>query len=122
MAGKVSSKPRVQVKTQMNAPLHIRRKMLSAHLAPHLREKYGTRSMPIRTGDKVVIMRGEFKGLEGKVTKVDTKRLRIFVEGITRRKVDGTEIGVPIHPSNVMITELNLKDEFRKKILERRGG
>jgi len=76
----------------------------------------------LRTGDKVLIMRGEFTGFEGKIVKVDRKRLRVYVEKVVRKKTDGSEVLVPIHPSKVMVTELNLKDEFRKAIIERRGG
>ncbi|MDH5690407.1 MAG: 50S ribosomal protein L24, partial [Candidatus Bathyarchaeota archaeon] len=61
------------------------------------------------------------KGSEGKVTRVDRKNYRIFVEGVDREKVDGTKTFIPIHPSKVMITRLNLDDKWRKKILERKG-
>ena len=94
---------------------------MSAHLAPELREKYLTRSFPIKVGDKVVVLRGDYKLHEGKVIKVDRKKYRIHIEGLRRRKVDGTEVPIPIHPSKVMIIELDLKDEERKAALERRG-
>jgi len=68
-----------------------------------------------------MIMRGDRKGSEGKVTQIDRKKYRIFVEGTTREKVDGTTTLIPIHPSKVMITRLNLDDKWRKKILERKG-
>jgi len=63
-------------------------------------------------------MRGDRKGLEGKVTRVDRKEYRIFVEGVTREKVDGTTTFVPIHPSKVMITSLNLDDKWRRESLK----
>jgi large subunit ribosomal protein L24 len=63
-------------------------------------------------------MRGDKKGVEGKVTRVDRSRYRLFVEGITREKVDGTAIQVPIHPSKVMITSLNLDDKWRRESLK----
>jgi large subunit ribosomal protein L24 len=63
-------------------------------------------------------MRGDRKGLEGKVTRVDRKKYRINVEGITREKVDGTAIQIPIHPSKVMITNLNLDDKKRRESLK----
>ena len=69
-----------------------------------------------------MIMRGDRRGSEGKVTQVDRKNYRIFVEGANREKVDGTSIPVPIHPSKVMITRLNLDDKWRKKILERKAS
>ncbi|RLI22803.1 50S ribosomal protein L24 [Candidatus Bathyarchaeota archaeon] len=121
MAKTVTSKPSKQRKRLYTAPLHIKYRFLSAPLAPELREKYGFRSLPVRVGDKVQIMRGDFKGLEGKVLKVFRKKLRITIEGITREKVDGTTINVPIHPSKVMITELNLDDKWRRKIIERKS-
>lgn len=66
-------------------------------------------------------MRGDYKGFEGKITKVDRKNYRVFVEGITREKVDGTAIPVPIHPSKIMINRLDLGDEWRKEALKRKG-
>ncbi|EHR78425.1 50S ribosomal protein L24 [Thermococcus litoralis DSM 5473] len=116
-----SKQPRKQRKFLYNAPLHLRHKIVSATLSKELRQKYGIRALPIRTGDKVKIMRGDFKGHEGKVVEVDLKRYRIHVEGATLKKVNGTEVFYPIHPSNVMIVELNLEDERRKKIIERRA-
>ncbi len=102
------------------APDHIRYKHFAALLAPELRKSYGTRSLPVRSGDTVRVMRGDHKGFEGKVARVDRKKFRIHVEGLTREKVDGSTVFVPIHPSKVMITKLNLDDKWRKKILERR--
>ena len=121
MAKTLTSKPSKQRKRLYTAPLHVRSKILSAPLSPDLREKYGFRSLPIRVGDKVQILRGDHKGFEGKVLKVDRKKYRISVEGITREKVDGTTINVPIHPSKVMITELNLDDKWRRKKIERKA-
>jgi len=121
MAKTLTSKPSKQRKRLFTAPLHVRYKILSAPLAPELREKYGFRSLPVRVGDKVQVMRGDFKGFEGKVLSVDRKKFKIAIEGITREKVDGTTINVPIHPSKVMITELNLDDKWRRKIIERKS-
>jgi len=72
----------------------------------------------VRTGDTVRIMRGDRKGTEGKVTRVDRKKYRLLVEGVTREKVDGTAIQIPMHPSKVMITNLNLEDKWRQKSLK----
>ncbi|MBS7639251.1 MAG: 50S ribosomal protein L24 [Candidatus Bathyarchaeia archaeon] len=116
-----STKPSKQRKMLYQAPYHIRGKILSAHLSEELRKEYGTRSLPIRAGDTVRVLRGDYKGVEGKVMRVDRKKYRIFIEGITREKADGTTILVPIHPSKVEITRLNLDDKLRKRILERRG-
>jgi ribosomal protein L24 len=65
-------------------------------------------------------MRGDNKGFEGKITEVNRRKYKIYVEGLTREKVDGTTVFIPVHPSKVMITRLNLDDKWRKKILERK--
>jgi large subunit ribosomal protein L24 len=116
-----SKKPRAQRKAMANAPHHRRRKFLSAPLSDDLRAKYGLRNLPIRKGDTVRVMRGDFSGIEGKVIRVDRERARIFVEGITRESVSGEAKSVPIHASKVMITALDLSDKWRAEALEERA-
>ncbi len=115
-----SKKPTKQRKKLFEAPDHIRYKHFAVSLSPELRKTYGTRNLPVRRGDTVRVMRGDHKNFEGKVIKVDRKKYRIYIEGLTREKVDGTTVFIPIHPSKVMITKINLEDNWRKKILERR--
>jgi len=117
-----SPKPKVQRKAFYNAPLHLRHKLVSAHLSRELREKLGIRSLPVVVGDRVMIMKGDYKGKTGKVVEVDLKGLWVKVEGITRKKADGTEVLVKFRPWNLLILDLNLKDKWRRKIIERRGG
>jgi large subunit ribosomal protein L24 len=115
-----TSKPSKQRKRLFQAPNHIRYKHFAALLSPELRKSYGSKSLPVRSGDTVRVMRGDHKGFEGKIARVDRGKFRIYVEGLTREKVDGSTVFVPIHPSKVMITKLNLDDKWRKKILERK--
>ncbi len=103
-------------------PHHKRAKMLSAHLSDELRAKYGTRSIPLRKGDTVKIVRGEYSGVEGKVTAVYRELGRIAVEGVTREKIAGGQVPVKMHASKVIVTALNLDDKWRQRMLERRGG
>ncbi len=117
-----TTKPGKQRKRMHQAPLTERHKRFSAPLSPKLKKSRNTNSVPVRTGDTVKITRGDRKGLEGKVSRVDRKKYRIFVEGVTREKVDGTTTLIPIHPSKVMITRLNLDDKWRRKMLERKGA
>jgi len=112
------TKPSKQRKRLFQAPAHVRHKLLAAHLSPELRGSHIVKSFPVRTGDTVRIMRGDHKGFEGKISRVDLKSYRIYVEGLTREKVDGTTIFVPVHPSKVIVTHLNLDDKWRKEILE----
>ena len=65
-------------------------------------------------------MRGEFKKKTGKVLKVDPKKIKVYIDGIKRKKVDGSEVPVPFHPSNLRIINLNLEDKERLKALMRK--
>ena len=89
-----------------------------AHLSQELKEAHGRRTVRPRVGDTVRIVRGEFKGIEGKVTKVDSAKGVVNVEGVTREKLKGGTSPVPIHSSNVVLTSLVLADKERKKKLE----
>ena len=109
----MSYQPRKQRKRQFKAPLHRRQKMVAAHLSKELRKELKTRSLPVRKGDTVRIMRGKFRGVEGKVVRVDLKKIRVYVEGVTVKKADGTERLVPIHPSNLLIIDVDRSDERR---------
>jgi len=115
-----SKQPRKQRKYRANAPLHILHTMISSNLNKELRKKYGKRSFPVRKGDIVKIMRGEFKRKTGKVDSVDVKKSRIMIEGIFRSKKDGSKVGVYFDASNLQIKELNLEDAKRKKAIERK--
>ncbi|RLI05075.1 50S ribosomal protein L24 [Candidatus Bathyarchaeota archaeon] len=117
----ISSKPSKQRKFLFNAPLHKRHKLVSAPLSVELRVKYGRRSFPVRKGDVVQIVRGDYAGTEGKVRRVDLKNYRITVEGVTREKADGTTVFVPIHPSKVVIKKLNLDDKWRSQRLTQKS-
>ncbi|HVP41423.1 MAG TPA: 50S ribosomal protein L24 [Candidatus Krumholzibacteriaceae bacterium] len=114
------TKPGLQRKRLFQAPLHLRYKQFAAPLSPELKKSNGFNALPLRKGDTVRVMRGDRKGIEGKVSKVDRKKYRISVEGITREKVDGTAIPVLIHPSKVMIINLNLDDKWRRDLLNRK--
>ena len=77
--------------------------------------------MPIRRDDTVMITKGDRKLSEGKVLRVDTKIGKIYIEGVTRTRMDGSTVQIPVRTENVIITRLNLDDNRRRDILERRG-
>ncbi len=112
--------PGKQRKRLFNAPAHIRHKLMAAPLSKELTASKGAKTLPVRKGDTVLIKRGDNKGFEGKVSRVDLKAYRIYLEGLTREKVDGTNIFISVHPSKVQIRSLNLDDKWRKNILERK--
>mgnify|MGYP002396719620 CR=1 FL=1 len=115
----MSSKPSKVRKRLFNAPLHTLSRTVRAGLSGELQSKYGIRSLRVRKDDTVRIVRGEYAGIEGKVTKVFTNTGRITVEGVTREKIAGGTVPIKIHSSKVVITDLNLDDKWRKSRLEK---
>jgi ribosomal protein uL24 len=85
----VSSQRRKSRKAHFTAPSHLRRKIMSSHLSKDLKTKYDVRSIPVRKGDTVKVVRGTFKGREGKIQTVYRKKWCIHVEKVTREKVNG---------------------------------
>ena len=115
------TKPSTSRKRRYNAPNQKRRKFISAPLSPSLRAEHGTRSMPVVVDDTVSITKGDRKLSEGRVLRVNTKDCKVYIEGVTRTRMDGSTVQIPIKPENVMITRLNLNDQWRRTILERKG-
>jgi len=109
-----SKKPKKQRKYRHNAPLHVKGKFMSSHLSRELRKKTGKRSIRIRKGDKVIILRGQFKKQKGTVDFVDLRNSKVYVGKIEFQKKDGTKAFRSIDPSNLMITEL-VEDKKRLK-------
>ena len=110
-----SKQPRKQRKSRFNAPLHQRQKFMGARLNSELTVKYNTRSAPVIVGDTVTVLRGDYKGISGKVEKVDLRDGTIHVSGVVSTKVNGEEVPRPIYPSNVTITKLELNDKTREE-------
>ena len=108
-----STKPRKQRKFRANAPLHTKHKFLNVNLSKMLRKKYGKRSLPLKKGDDVLIMRGSSKKKKAKVVSINLKKSLVSLEGMQRTKKDGTKVAILFHPSSLQIQELELKDSKR---------
>ncbi|MCI4434146.1 MAG: 50S ribosomal protein L24 [Thermoplasmata archaeon] len=106
-------KPGKVRKELYNSPKHRREKIISSHVSDELYSRYGIRSIPVRKGDTVKIVRGNFKGFEGKVSNVDLKKMKINVEGVLINKADKKQKPRWIDASNVIITRLDLSDKLR---------
>jgi len=113
-----TKRPSKQRKELYDASGQQVRKLLSAPLSSELRGTHSRRSYQVRKGDTVKIVRGDFAGVEGKVTEVDRGSRRLFVEGVTREKTSGTSSNVSVHCSKVIITKLNLDDKWRADALK----
>ena len=90
----------------------------------------------VKKGDLVKVISGAFKGVEGTILAVQTKKQRVHVEGVPKQKKtirpsqekpEGgfTEIERPVHISNVKKVEVTAakpaaKKAARKKAVEKK--
>jgi len=100
------------------ATFAVKSKQVSSPLSKDLQKKYGKRRMRVAVDDSVKVIRGEYKGIDGKITKVSILSNSVAIEGIKREKLKGEKIDVFIQSSNVLITNLNTEDHWRKSKLE----
>ena len=117
----IASKRRVQRKLQLGAPSSVKRKLMSSHLNKSLRDQYKIRSLPIKRGDEVKILKGKAKGKSGKVVQVYRKRNVIYVDKVQRDKQNGQTVFLPIKPSYCVIEKL-LINKDRTKTIEKRAA
>lgn len=114
-----SIKPKVQRK--IISSLGKRAAMMRAPLSKDLRSQYGFKTASLRKGDTVLVARGDYTGHEGKVSSLVLSRMRMTIEGVSMKKMDGTNKPVYISPSKVTITKLDLSDKRRKRLFESRS-
>jgi len=92
--------------------------VVCSNLSDDLKKQYNKRSTSVVKGDTVRIVRGEYKGVEGKVEKINTEKGKLSIEGVQREKIKGGNVKVLIHASNVIISSLNMDDKYRKNKME----
>ena len=100
------------------ATLQTRSKQMGSALSKDLQKKYGKKSARAIEGDSVKIVRGEFKGVDGKISKISTQKTSVAIEGVKKEKTKGDKFDVYIHTSNLVITSLNTSDKWRMAKLE----
>lgn len=96
----------------------VKSRQLCSHLSKDLQKKYGKRSIRVIEGDTIRVLRGEFRGVAGKITKVSIQKNGVSVEGVKKEKLKGGNLDVFIHPSNLIVTDLNNEDKWRQNKLE----
>lgn len=113
-------KPDTERKKHYKAKLHKKRNNLHVHLSKELRIKLKEkkRSILVRRDDRVKVLRGPGKGKEGKVTKVDISKRKVYVEGVTIKNAKAKETLIPLQPSNLMLMALESTKERKKKFSE----
>ncbi|MBT6397431.1 MAG: 50S ribosomal protein L24 [Nitrosopumilus sp.] len=100
------------------ATLQTKSKQLGSALSKVLQKKYGKKSARVIEGDSVSILRGEFKGVDGKISKINTAKSNVAIDGVKKEKTKGDKFDVYIHTSNLVITSLNSSDKWRMAKLE----
>ena len=100
------------------ATFQTRSKQLGSLLSKDLQKKYGKKSTRAIEGDTITILRGEFKGVSGKITKISKEKTSVTVEGVKKEKTKGDKFDVYIHTSNLVVTALNTSDKWRITKLE----
>ena len=140
----VTKKAGKQRQAQTDAPTHVRRKRIRARLVTEDPDLAMIRTVTVRVGDEVEVLRGDFgfpnsvkvdsrgkrlgqsrgrAGVKSSIVGVDTKTGYVLVEGVTANTADGKEQALPIHPSNLIVTKLYDGDPLRiKRIMERANG
>ncbi len=141
MKSKKSGKQRL---SQQKAPIHIRRKRMRSRLVSDDPDLKHIRTVTVRVGDEVELLRGDFShpnsikddsrgkrlgqsrgraGIKAKIASVDSGTGQIFVDGLTQNTADGKEEAVPVNPSNVIVTKLFEGDPVRiQKLIKRSKG
>lgn len=115
----MTARPGKQRKAAATAALHRRQKLVAAHLSKTLIKQFGRRSLSVRKGDEVKVMRGKYKGVTGKVSEVDLSKLVVYLENVKRKKVSGQEVAVALRPSKLLIVSPVLDDKWRRAAIER---
>jgi large subunit ribosomal protein L24 len=100
------------------ASMQTASKQLSCALSKDLRKKYGKRNARIIEGDTAKIVRGEFSGVDGKVTKISIPERGVNIEGVKKEKLKGEKFDVYVHTTNIILTGLNSGDKWRINRLE----
>ena len=93
---------------------------MSCPLSKELRSEHNIRSLPVRKGDTIKVMRGFYKGKEGKVKHVNRMRWSIWARDIKHELYNGQTVGVALNASNCMITEIHSEFKDRQEIIDRK--
>jgi len=118
-----SKQPKKQRKALFTYQNHQRSKLLSTRVADFVRDEYGIRTLPLRVGDGVKVVTGEFKNFEGEVMEI-TKNQRAKIKEATFDKADGTQFHPAIHISNLVITKFAKEkkmDPWRASMIDRKA-
>ena len=109
-------KPDTERKKYHKEKIHRKKNRLHVHLSKDLRGKLKKkkRSMLVRKGDVVKVLRGPEKGKEAKVKSVSTVKRKVYLEGVVARSARAREMPVPLEPSNLLLVRLESTKERKE--------
>lgn len=114
----MSTQPRRQRRALFDADTFERRRRMAVPLSRELRTRYGRRSLPVRKGDTVRVLSGSYKGREERVAKIDRRGYSMTLDNVTGKTADAKMKPLPIRPSHLVLTRLNLADPWRRRVLK----
>jgi large subunit ribosomal protein L24 len=115
-----STNARNQRMARRLAPLHMRERLLRTSISKELSQKYETNTLPVKISDRVKVMKGDHKGKLSKVSRVDHKLLKVYLEDVKVKRADGREVAIPFQACNLQIISLGADDKRRLKSIERK--
>jgi ribosomal protein uL24 len=113
-----STSPRRQRRGLYTADHFERRRRMTVLLSRELRERFHCRSLPVRKGDTVRVLSGSFVGREERVAKVDRRGYTVTLDNVTLKTTEDKLKALPLRPSHLVITRLNLADAWRRRTLK----
>lgn len=93
---------------------------MSSRLSKDLISQYGFKSFPVKRGDNVYVLTGDFKGKSGYVNRVARRDYKVYVDSCEKFSSSGKKVPVGIDASNLRIVEFSM-EEGRNKMLEKKA-
>jgi ribosomal protein uL24 len=113
--------PRRQRRAVFNATSSERRRRMTVPLSRELRSRFHRRSVPIRKGDTVRVMKGSYVGREERVARVSRRDYTVTLDNVTLKSGEEKLKPLPIRTNHLLLVRLNLADEWRRETLKVRA-
>jgi len=110
--------PRRQRRAVYNADTFERRLRMTVPLSRELRSRFHIRSVPLRKGDTVRVMKGSFVGREERVAKMDRRSYTVTLDNVTLKSGEEKLKPLPVRTNHLLIVRLNLADAWRRRSLQ----
>jgi large subunit ribosomal protein L24 len=110
--------PRRQRRAVYEADTFERRRRMTVPLSRELRRRFHLRSVPLRKGDTVRVMRGSYVGREERVAKLNRRDYTVTLDNVTLKSGEEKLKPLPVRTNHLLIVRLNLADSWRRESLQ----